>query len=112
MKLIRFASAVAAVCLITSSAATSALMPVPASAGSQGNGSGYGTQPGYNTAITNSKGCAGHGAFGAFGKDFNFGNSTSGHVPYPGNQQNGNGANGHLTGLNNSSLCGQPQGHP
>jgi hypothetical protein len=78
-------------------------------AGNAGDGSGYGTQPGFQTAQTNSNGCAGHGAFGAFGKDFNFGNSTSGHTPYPGNNQNGNGANGQATGAANSSLCGNPQ---
>jgi hypothetical protein len=38
--------------------------------------------------------CAGHGAFGAFGKDFNF----------------AGGADGQQTGFNNSSLCGNPQG--
>lgn len=37
--------------------------------------------------------CAGHGSFGAFGKD----NSLAG------------GANGPLTGFNNSHLCGNPQ---
>lgn len=79
-------------------------------AGNAGDGSGYGTQPGFDNAITNSNGCAGHGAFGAFGKDFNFGNTTSGRVPgAPGNDQNGNGANGQQTGANNSGLCGNPQ---
>ena len=38
--------------------------------------------------------CAGHGAFGAFGKDNNF----------------AGGANGDLTGYFNSILCGSPQG--
>jgi hypothetical protein len=57
--------------------------------------------------------CAGHGSFGAFGTDNNFGNSTSGRVPgAPGNDQNGNGANGTATGANNSYLCGSPQGNP
>jgi hypothetical protein len=65
----------------------------PAFAGSAGDGSGYGTQPGYDTAQTNSNGCAGHGSFGAFGKDYNF----------------SGGANGQLTGYNNSHLCGNPQ---
>jgi hypothetical protein len=79
-------------------------------AGNAGDGSGYGTQPGFTTAITNSNGCAGHGAFGAFGADYNFGNSTSGRVlGAPGNDQNGNGANGQQTGINNSTLCGNPQ---
>ena len=38
--------------------------------------------------------CAGAGGFGAFGKDWNF----------------AGGANGQLTGLNNSSLCGSRPG--
>lgn len=38
--------------------------------------------------------CAGAGGFGAFGKDNNF----------------AGGANGPLTGSNNSNLCGNPQG--
>lgn len=78
-------------------------------AGNAGDGSGYGTQPGYANAIANSNGCAGHGAFGAFGKDYNFGNAQSGHLPEPGNSQNGNGADGQATGANNSALCGNPQ---
>lgn len=81
-------------------------------AGNAGDGSGYGTQPGYSNAIANSNGCAGAGAFGAFGAGFNFGNSTSGHVPYAGNAQNGNGADGQATGANNANLCGNPQGAP
>lgn len=58
-------------------------------------GSGYGTQPGYDNAMTNSNGCAGHGAFGAFGKDDNL----------------AGGADGQATGDANSHLCGNPQGH-
>ncbi|GEM_PF-2068517 len=69
------------------------------------------TPPGYAVA-TGQTVCAGHGAFGAFGKGFNFGNGTSGHVPYPGNAQNGNGADGPGTGANNATLCGNPQGTP
>lgn len=66
----------------------------PASAGSAGDGSGYGygTQPGYAVATSHTA-CAGHGAFGAFGKDFNL----------------AAGADGSQTGINNSSLCGNPQ---
>lgn len=78
-------------------------------AGNAGDGSGYGTQPGFDNAITNSNGCAGHGAFGAFGKDYNLGNANSGHIPEPGNHENGNGADGQQTGINNSTLCGNPQ---
>jgi hypothetical protein len=69
------------------------------------------TPPGYSVANGQTV-CAAHGSFGAFGKGFNFGNSTSGHVPYPGNAQNGNGADGPGTGANNATLCGNPQGNP
>jgi len=44
-------------------------------------------------SLTNTD-CAGAGGFGAFGKDNNF----------------AGGANGLLTGSNNSNLCGSPQG--
>ena len=83
--------------LIYTGIATLALagLSAPAYAGSAGDGSGYGTQPGFGTAQTNSNGCAGHGAFGAFGKDYNF----------------AGGADGTQTGINNSTLCGNPQGH-
>lgn len=80
-------------------------------AGNAGDGSGYGTQPGFGTATSNTQ-CAGAGAFGAFGTGFNFGNSTSGHVSEPGNATNGNGADGPGTGANNANLCGNPQGTP
>jgi len=63
-------------------------LAAPASAA----GGGYGSQPGYGVANANTI-CAGHGAFGAFGKDNNF----------------AGGANGQLTGYYNSSLCGNPQ---
>ena len=81
---------------------------LPALASTSGDGSDYGTQPGYTQATTQTD-CAGAGAFDAFGQGFNFGNSTSGHTPYAGNAQNGNGADGQATGSNNSSLCGNPQ---
>ena len=48
---------------------------------------------GCERSIGNTK-CAGHGAFGAFGKDNNF----------------AGGASGDLTGYYNSRLCGNPQG--
>src|ERR1700693_4403117 len=83
----------------------------PSLAGDAGNGSGYGTQPGYSVAVGETP-CAGHGSFWVFGKGFNFGNSTSGHVPDQGNAQNGNGADGQATGANNANLCGNPQGNP
>jgi hypothetical protein len=66
----------------------------PAFAGSAGDGSGYGTQPGYAVANSHTV-CAGHGAFGAFGKDYNL----------------KGGADGPATGAANSALCGNPQGH-
>ncbi len=94
---------------IAASAIMLGSMALPAFASNSGDGSGYGTQPGYSTAITNSNGCAGAGAFDAFGKDYNLGNSTSGHFPGAGNAQNGNGADGTATGSNNSNLCGNPQ---
>jgi hypothetical protein len=69
------------------------VVPVGASADSSGDGSGYGTQPGFAQANANTP-CAGHGSFGAFGKDNNF----------------AGGASGDRTAYNNSTLCGNPQG--
>lgn len=73
-------------------------------AGNAGDGSGYGTQPGYDNAIENSNGCAGTGAFGAFGKDASLGTEKV-HATflksYP-----GPGTDGTQTGINNSSVCG------
>ena len=79
-------------------AATAALLVVPIGAaqadpggqsgnycGSSSNGCAHSQE---NTP------CAGHGAFGAFGKDNNF----------------AGGANGDNTAYNNSTLCGNPQG--
>jgi hypothetical protein len=43
-------------------------------------------------------GCAGHGAFGAFGQKGDYGHDFRG------------GANGDTTAYNNSTLCGNPQG--
>jgi hypothetical protein len=65
----------------------------------------YGTQPGFGVANGNTI-CAGHGAFGAFGAhgdvvhDFGINNLGSNGAP---------GADGTQTGINNSSLCGNPQ---
>jgi hypothetical protein len=80
----------------TASIVATALMMVGASASmasasSVGDGSDYGTQPGFavSTAATP---CSGHGSFNAFGKDFNL----------------AGGADGTQTGINNSTLCGQP----
>ncbi len=85
-----------------------ALPATAALASSFGNGSDYGTQPGYNVANTQTD-CAGHGSFDAFGKDYNLGNDVSGH--YTGGST-GPGADGPQTGYNNSNLCGNPQGNP
>ena len=71
-----------------------AAMSTSAFAGNAGDGSGYGTQPGYDVSNSHTA-CAGHGAFGAFGKDYNL----------------AGGADGQATGANNSNLCGNPQGH-
>lgn len=86
-------------------------------AGNAGDGSGYGTQPGYDNAIANSGGCAGAGSFGAFGKGANLGIESS---PGNGNSQHatflgsfpGPGTDGQQTGANNSGNCGNPQGAP
>jgi hypothetical protein len=70
------------------------VLPAVGLAGNSGDGSEYGTQPGFDVANGNTE-CAGHGAFGAFGKDNNF----------------AGGANGYQTGINNSTLCGNRQGN-
>lgn len=81
--------------LLTLTACAAALaLPAAAGAGNSGDGSEYGTQPGFAVAMSNTA-CAGHGSFGYFGKD----NNLAG------------GANGYLTGLNNSGLCGNRQGN-
>jgi hypothetical protein len=83
-------------------------------AGNAGDGSGYGTQPGFTVATGNTP-CAGAGAFGAFGKGFNLGIATS---PGNGNPQHAPGGSypgpgtTSQTGINNSTLCGSPQGGP
>lgn len=81
-------------------------MVLPVFASNSGDGSDYGTQPGYAVANNNTI-CAGHGSFGFFGKDWNLGNLVSGH--YLGGSYPGPGANGVQTGINNSTLCGNPQ---
>ena len=80
------------------------LMVFPAFASNAGDGSAYGTQPGYAVANNNTE-CAGHGSFGYFGKDWNLGNEVSGHY----GTNPGPGANGQQTGINNSTLCGNRQ---
>lgn len=80
--------------LITLTCICALALPAMGLAGNSGDGSEYGTQPGFAVANANTE-CAGHGAFGAFGKDNNF----------------AGGANGEQTGLNNSGLCGNRQGN-
>jgi len=81
--------------LILATACVCALaVPAVGVAGNSGDGSEYGTQPGFAVANANTP-CAGHGAFGYFGKD----NNLAG------------GANGYRTGLNNAGLCGNRQGN-
>jgi hypothetical protein len=94
--------------------ASSLALSTAAFASSAGDGSDYGTQPGYNNAIANSNGCAGAGSFDAFGKGANLGIAES---PGNGNPQHatflgswpGPGTDGQQTRSNNSNLCGNPQ---
>ena len=88
-------------------------------AGAAFAGDGYGSQPGFDNAQENSNGCAGHGAFGAFGNSgdivHDFGKNNPGTNGRPGasNWQHPS-ATGGTTGGNNSSLCGNgasPPGH-
>ena len=80
--------------LITLGCICALALPAMGLAGNSGDGSEYGTQPGYPVANANTE-CAGHGAFGAFGKDNNW----------------AGGANGHNTGVANGTLCGNRQGN-
>lgn len=80
--------------LITLACLCALALPAIGLAGNSGTGEEYGTQPGYLFANDNTV-CAGHGAFGAFGKD----NNWSG------------GANGYNTGIANGTLCGDRQGN-
>ena len=97
-------------------AALSVGLSTTAFAGSAGDGSGYGTQPGYDNAIANSNGCAGAGAFGAFGKSANLGieaspgNGDPQHATFLGSYP-GPGTDGYQTGVNNSTNCGNRQGN-
>jgi len=75
-------------------------------ASSSGDGSDYGTQPGYTVANGNTE-CAGHGSFNAFGKDASLGIEKV-HATFLSSYP-GPGTNGTQTGINNSSLCGNPQ---
>ncbi len=98
---------------VSASAVMLGAMAVPAFASNSGDGSDYGTMPGYAVANGNTI-CAGHGSFNAFGKGANLGIETS---PGNGNVQHatflgswpGPGTDGTQTGINNSTLCGNPQ---
>jgi hypothetical protein len=80
--------------LILATACVCALaVPAVGVAGNSGDGSEYGTQPGFAVANANTP-CAGHGAFGYFGKD----NNLAG------------GANGPATGEANAGICGNKDG--
>lgn len=88
-------------------------MAAPAFASNSGNGSDYGSMPGYAVATSNTV-CADHGSFDAFGKGANLGIEVS---PGNGDVQHatflqswpGPGTDGTQTGINNSTLCGNPQ---
>ena len=69
-----------------------ASLAAPTVAGNAGDGSDYGTQPGFDVAQSHTR-CSGAGAFGYLGKDLNM----------------KRGADGTVTGNNNSGLCGNPQ---
>jgi hypothetical protein len=99
--------------LVTLAAAGLSVIP----AGTAFAGDGYGSQPGFDNAIENSNGCAGHGAFGAFGDSgdvtHDFGQNNPGTNGRPGasNWQHP-GAGGGTTGGNNSNLCGNGASPP
>jgi hypothetical protein len=73
--------------LIVCGASIAALaLPATAVAGNAGDGSGYGTQPGYSQASD----CGTyHGAFGAFGKDYNFAGGADGQATGDANSAKG-----------------------
>ena len=83
-------------------------LALPVLAGSEGDGSGYGIQPGFEVATSNTE-CAGHGSFGAFGKDASLGIQKV-HATFL-QSFPGPGTDGTQTGLNNSGLCGNRQGN-
>jgi hypothetical protein len=88
--------------------AVAGLLLLPASAAFAGGG--YGSQPGYSVANSNTS-CAGHGAFGAFGTtgdvvhDYGVNNPGSNGRPGASNFQFP-ASSGATTGGNNSGLCG------
>jgi hypothetical protein len=82
--------------LLVSTAIAAALITPAAGAADPGGQSGQYCRASSNGCATSSSNtiCAGHGSFGAFGKDNNF----------------AGGASGDRTAFNNSTLCGNPQG--
>jgi hypothetical protein len=102
--------------IILGAAAVAGLLLLPASAAFAGGG--YGSQPGYSVANSNTP-CAGHGSFGAFGAtgdvahDHGVNNPGSNGLPGASNFAHP-AADGETTGGNNSALCGNgatPPGH-
>jgi hypothetical protein len=81
--------------LVSAAIAAALAVPAAASAGTAPGGADYCTdsEVGCTTSMTATI-CAGHGSFGAFGKNWNF----------------AGGASGDRTAFNNSTLCGNPQG--
>jgi len=77
-------------------------------ASNSGDGSDYGTMPGYTVATDNTV-CADHGSFNAFGKNASLGIEKV-HATFLGSYP-GPGTDGTQTGLNNSLLCGNRQGN-
>lgn len=95
------------------SAVMLAAVAVPAFASNSGDGSDWGTMPGYAEATSHTE-CADHGSFDAFGKGANLGieaspgNGDVQHATFLGSWP-GPGTDGTQTGTNNSGLCGNPQ---
>lgn len=81
-------------------------LAVPVFASNAGDGSDYGTMPGYAVATSHTI-CADHGSFNAFGKNASLGVKKV-HAAFLGSYP-GPGTDGYQTGLNNSSLCGNRQ---
>ena len=84
-------------------------LPLAAHASSAGDGSDYGTMPGYTQALSHTQ-CAGAGAFDALGKNASLGTEKV-HATFLGSFP-GPGTDGQQTAANNSNLCGNPQGAP
>ena len=103
------AVAISAAVLTASGLGFAVAIPAISHASSVGNGSDYGTQPGYTVSTSNTQ-CAGHGTFDALGKNASLGTEKV-HATFLGSYP-GPGTDGHQTGLNNSTLCGNPQGNP